>query len=45
MKHFELGDKYLTLGEAIEQTALSEAEVELHSEDDWMFCPEYPRSE
>ncbi len=33
MKHSELGDTYLTLLEAIEQTGLSEAEVVLHSEE------------
>ena len=35
MNHRELGDTYLTLLEAIEQTALSEAEVVLHSEEVW----------
>ena len=45
MKHSELGDTYLTLLEAIKQTALSEAEVVLHSEQVWMFCPRTPKNE
>ena len=45
MNHRELGDTYLTLLEAIEQTALSEAEVVLHSEEVWMFCPRTPKNE
>ena len=45
MNHSELVDTYLTLLEAVEQTALSEAEVVLHSEEVWMFCQRYPRNE
>ena len=45
MNHSELVDTYLTLFEAIEQTALSEAEVVLHSEEVWMFCPRTPKNE
>ena len=45
MKHSELGDTYLTLLEAIEQTALSEAEVVLHSEEVWMYCPKVSKKE
>ena len=45
MKHSELGDTYLTLLEAVEQTALSEAEVVLHSEEIWMYCPRVPMKE
>ncbi len=45
MKHSELGDTYLTLLVAIEQTALREAEVVLHSEEVWMFCPRTPKNE
>ena len=45
MNHSELGDTYLTLFEVIEQTALSEAEVVLHSEEVWMFCPRTPKNE
>ncbi len=45
MNHSELGDTYLTLLEAIEQTALSEAEVVLHSEEIWMYCPRVPKKE
>ena len=45
MNHSELGDTYLTLFEVIEQTALSEAEVVLHSEEIWMYCPRVSRSE
>ena len=45
MNHRELGDTYLTLLEAIEQTALSEAEVVPHSEEIWMYCPKVSRSE
>ena len=45
MNHRELGDTYLTLLEAVEQTALSEAEVVLHSEEIWMYCPRVSRSE
>ena len=45
MKHSELGDTYLTLLEAVEQTSLSKAEVVLHSEEIWMYCPRVSRSE
>ena len=45
MNHRELGDTYLTLLVAIEQTALREAEVVLHSEEVWMFCPRTPKNE
>ena len=45
MIHSELGDTYLTLLEAVEQTALSEAEVVLHSEEIWMYCPRVPMKE
>ena len=45
MNHSELGATYLTLLEAIEQTALSEAEVVLHSEEVWMYCPRVPKKE
>ena len=45
MNHSELGDTYLTLLEAVEQTALSEAEVVLHSEEVWMFCPRTPKND
>ena len=42
MNHSELRDTYLTLLEAIEQTGLNEAEVMLHSEEVWMYCPRVP---
>ncbi len=45
MNHSELGDTYLTLLEAVEQTALSEAELVPHSEEIWMYCPRVSRSE
>ena len=45
MNHSELGDTYLTLLEAVEQTALSEAEVVLHSEEVWMYCPKVSKKE
>ena len=45
MNHRELGDTYLTLLVAIEQTALREAEVVLHSEEVWMFCPRTPKND
>ena len=45
MKHSELGQTYLTLLEAVKQTGLSEAEVVLHSEEVWMFCPRTPKNE
>ena len=45
MNHSELGDTYLTLFEVIEQTGLSKAEVVLHSEEVWMFCPRVPKKE
>ena len=43
MNHSELGDTYLTLLEAVKQTGLSEAEVVLHSEEVWMYCPQVPK--
>ena len=45
MNHSELVDTYLTLLEAIEQTSLSKAEVVLHSEEVWMYCPRVPKKE
>ena len=45
MNHSELGDTYLTLLEAIEQTGLSKVEVVLHSEEIWMYCPRVPIKE
>ena len=45
MNHSELGDTYLTLLEAVEQTALSEAELVPHSEEIWMYCPRVPMKE
>ena len=45
MNHSELGDTYLTLLEAVEQTSLSKAEVVLHSEEVWMYCPRVPKKE
>ena len=45
MNHSELVDTYLTLLEAVEQTSLSKAEVVLHSEEVWMYCPRVSRSE
>ncbi len=45
MNHSELGDTYLTLLEAIEQTGLSKVEVVLHSEEIWMYCPRVPKKE
>ena len=45
MNHSELGDTYLTLLEAVEQTGLSKAEVVLHSEEVWMYCPRVPKKE
>ena len=45
MNHSELGDTYLTLLEAVEQTSLSKAEVVLHSEEIWMYCPRVPMKE
>ena len=45
MKHSELGPTYLTLLEAVKQTGLSEAEVVLHSEEVWMFCPRTTKNE
>ena len=45
MSHSELGDTYLTLLEAIEQTGLSKVEVVLHSEEVWMFCPRAAKNE
>ena len=45
MNHSELVDTYLTLLETVEQTALSEAEVVLHSEEVWMFCPKVSKKE
>ena len=45
MNHSELGDTYLTLLEAVEQTSLSKAEVVPHSEEIWMYCPRVPKKE
>ena len=45
MNHSELVDAYLTLLEAVRQTGLREAEVVLHSEEVWMYCPRVSRSE
>ncbi len=45
MNHSELGDAYLTLLEAVRQTGLREAEVVLHSEEVWMFCPRTPKND
>ena len=39
MNHSERGATYLTLLEAVRHTGLREAEVVLHSEEVWMFCP------
>ena len=35
----------MTLLEAVKQTGLSEAEVVLHSEEVWMYCPRVPMKE
>ena len=45
MSHSELGATYLTLLEAVMHTGLREAEVVLHSEEVWMFCPSTPKDE
>ena len=45
MNHSELGDTYLTLLEAVRQTGLSKAEVVLHSEEVWMYCPKVSKKE
>jgi len=45
MKHSELGDTYLNLLEAVRQTGLSKAEVVLHSEEIWMYCPKVSKWE
>ena len=45
MNHSELGATYLTLLEAVRHTGLREAEVVLHSEEVWMFCPRTPKNE
>ncbi len=45
MNHSELGDTYLSLLEAVRQTGLREAEVVLHSEEVWMFCPRATKNE
>ena len=45
MNHRELGEKYLTLLEAVKHTRLSEAEVMLHCDEVWMFCPGAPDNE
>ena len=45
MNHSELVDTYLTLLEAVEQTSLSKAEVVLHREEVWMYCPRVPMKE
>ena len=42
MNHRELGETYLTLLEAVKYTGLSEAEVMLHCDEVWMFCPGAP---
>ena len=42
MKHSELGPTYLTLLEAVKQKGLKKAEVVLHSEEVWMYCPRVP---
>ena len=45
MKHSELGPTYLTLLEAVKQKGLKKAEVVLHSEEVWMFCPRTTKNE
>ena len=45
MNHSELGATYLTLLEAVRHTGLREAEVVLHSEEVWMFCPRTPKND
>jgi hypothetical protein len=45
MNHSELVDTYLTLLEVVKHTGLSEAEVVLHSEEVWMFCPKVSKKE
>ena len=45
MNHSELGATYLTLLEAVRHTGLREAEVVLHSEEVWMFCPRTTKNE
>ena len=45
MNHSELGATYLTLLEAVRHTGLREAEVVLHSEEVWMFCPRATKNE
>ena len=42
MKHTELGQTYLTLLEAVKQKGLKKAEVVVHSEKVWMYCPRVP---
>ena len=42
MNHRELGETYWTLLEAVKYTGLSEAEVMLHCDEVWMFCPGAP---
>ena len=42
MKHSEFGPTYLTLLEAVKQKGLKKAEVVLHSEKVWMYCPRVP---
>ena len=42
MKHTELGQTNLTLLEAVKQKGLKKAEVVLHSEEVWMYCPRVP---
>ena len=45
MNHSELGDTYLTLLEAVRQTGSGKAEVVLHSEEVWMYCPKVSKKE
>ena len=45
MNHSELGATYLTLLGAVRHTGLREAEVVLHSEEVWMFCPRTPKND
>ena len=45
MNHSELGATYLTLLEAVRHTGLREAEVVLHSEEVWMYCPKVSKKE
>ena len=45
MNHSELGATQLTLLEAVRHTGLREAEVVLHSEEVWIFCPRATKNE